>query len=156
MQDEQNLNRSENELMEALSGLAPEPPAISEQAIWFQAGLRAGQRRIGVWRGIAAAAIVAAGGFIAWHPNPTAVYVDRVQPAPQSNDDRGFDGSAHGVRSVASIDYLRIRDAVEQNGADALPKAIGSGVLSQPTQSAWSPLSTDSAPGLWDSLTTKG
>jgi hypothetical protein len=155
MQENQNLNSDEKELVESLSGLLPGAPNVSEQSIWFEAGRRTGRRQLGVWRSVAAAVLVLAVGIAVWRPKRGVVYVDRVRPS-SSIEGGASDPAMPRIRSFASIDYVTLRDAVEQHGMEALPKAAGSGVISQPTQSAWSPLSTDSTPSLWDSLNTKG
>jgi hypothetical protein len=156
MPEEPALSSEENELMESLAGLTPMPNDVSEQTIWFEAGRRAGRRQSRVWMGGAAAAVVLSLAMTLMRPKPATVYVERA-PVPQSRQtDRVVVAMPRSSLNVGAFDYVRLRDAVEQRGMDALSEPAGAGAPYQPTQRAWSPQGTASVPSPWDSLNTKG
>ena len=156
MPEEPALNNDEKELMESLGALAPAPSGVLEQTVWFEAGRRAGRRQSRAWMGAAAAAVVLSLAMTVMRPKPTTVYVEHT-PGPQSGQtDRLVVAMPRSSPSLGEFDYVRLRDAVEQRGMDALGERSGTGALSQPTQRAWSPQGVPSVPSPWDSFSTKG
>ncbi len=155
MSEEPVLSNHEKELMEALGGLAPAAPGVTEQALWYEAGFRRGRRRSRISLGVAAAAVVLASGLAVVRPKPAVVYVER--PSTRSIDRREELARAMTSSEVAGrIDYVRMRDAVEEGGMDAISEESGSGAIVQPTLRAWSPQSGGTVPGPWGSISSKG
>ena len=156
MPEEPVLSSDEKELMESLAGLRPTPNDVSEQTVWFEAGRRAGRRQSRMWMGAAAAAVVLSLAITVIRPKPATVYVARA-PIPQSRQtDRVVEAMPRSSPSIGEFDYVRLRDAVEQRGMDALAEPAGTGAPSQPVQRAWSPQGAGAAPSPWDSFSTKG
>jgi hypothetical protein len=159
MSEERPLNHDEREFVEALGGLLPAPPDVSEQRLWYEAGLRAGRRRTRAWGAVAAAMVLLAVGVAALRPRGPIVYVDRVVPQETRQQGNRVTAPVAAVpdysRPAVSIDYVRLRDAVEQRGLDALGES-GSGALSQPSLRALSPPNAVSVPSPWDSINSKG
>jgi len=156
MSEEPSLNQDEKELMESLAGLAPALPGVSEQSLWYEAGVRAGRRRARLWMGAAAAAVVLSSALATVRPSPKTVYVERA-PTPEDRQRAGLAVAIPGPsQGEGSIDYVRLRDAVEQRGMDAMSEHSGDGSLVQPVLRALSPQDLGSAPSPWDSLNSRG
>ena len=129
------LGDAERELAGALARLRPTPPArTSPRQIWYQAGFEAGRRRAGAWR--AATGVAVAAGLLAlvWGPRrvePPGV-VDRVVYVERAPDKPA--GAAAARPPAADVSppewstrYARLRDALAQQGLDALPSSIRGG-----------------------------
>ena len=115
MQDPEPVNEPLAELAESLRALKPAPPSTSPREIWYQAGVQAGRRRAGIWRGTSLAFAVTTAGLLTWslRPAPTPseriVYVRPAAPPPPP-------------QVAASPDaYAKLRDAILLNGLDGFP-----------------------------------
>jgi hypothetical protein len=124
MREEQPLDPPERELAEALGRLELEPPRAWPRQIWYRAGFEAGRRRASAWRAVAAAVTVAACLLLALsfgRAPATAeriVYVSRESPGPAR---AGVLPQGTPPESANANAYLRLCDALAQQGPDALP-----------------------------------
>lgn len=129
MQEEQPLDPPERELAEALGRLELGPVGSSPREIWYRAGLEAGRRRASAWRAVAGAVALAAClllALILGRPAETVervVYVPRRSPAPAV--EMPPPGQETPPKSLNG--YLRLCDALAQQGLDALPAGPAGG-----------------------------
>ena len=156
MSEEPALSSDEKELMESLAGLRAAPVGVSEQAVWFEAGRRAGRKQSRVWMGATAAAVLVSTALAVVRPKPGTIYVERtVVQKVEMHGGLAVAGTPHALSTGAS-DYIRLRDAVEQGGMDAISEPSGDGSMDQPSMRALSPRNMSSAPSPWESLNTRG
>lgn len=147
MQEPTPLGRAEQELEEALGGLAPAPAGISSEEVWYRAGLAAGRRRTNAWRAVAVCIAGAAGISILWGPKPVPLPADRIvvmhqtptPPAPATITDRDT-----GL-VVISTPYLRLRDELVEKEAGSLPAVAAGEGRDLNVQRAWPPRALDAA-----------
>ena len=137
MQDEESIDPADRELAESLRGLQPAAATAqaSPQRIWYEAGFQAGRRRANVWRAVAAMIALVAGAAIVWQDRsvPSVSYVNRGAPAAIVN--RAPSAADESSSPVLSAAYLKLRDAVVQDGWKALPPP--SGRNGEPPLRAW-------------------
>jgi hypothetical protein len=133
-------------LSTALGGLAPAPPALDRDRLFFEAGRRAVRPHRGGWQLAACGFAVlsaALGARLATQPEPTTVvrvvYVPTpvppvmpdtpTQPEPSPAGPPRSDVLAAEPRPAGAT-YLRLRDQVVRFGADTLPARSGSAPVS--------------------------
>jgi hypothetical protein len=155
MQERTPLDRPEQELESALASLTPAPVGIGGDVLVYQARLAQERHRANRWRAAAAIAILAAGAALAWRPRPGTVTVDRMvvvqvqgKPAAPRPVTPTSDTEPVGDEFAAAA-YLRLRDALVQNGPQSLPATAAGEGNDAAVWRAGSPLDGAVAAELW-------
>ncbi|MBN1490247.1 MAG: hypothetical protein JXA69_10040 [Phycisphaerae bacterium] len=127
MQDETPLTPAERELEAALAALQPAVPAMDRDALMFRAGRASARNRMLPWRLATAALALALTTSLAIRPEPRTVERIVRVPAETPRIDSmyalaraSFPTGETGTATQSS--YLRVRDDVLAQGADALPR----------------------------------
>lgn len=155
MQERTPLDGPEQELERALASLTPAPAGIDAGAFFYQVHLTQERRRANRWRAAAAIAILTAGAALAWRPKPGTVTVDhvvvvRVQEKPAAPRLVPPADNTQPVRDrFAAAAYLRLRDALMQNGPQSLPATAGGEGNDAAVLRAGSPLDGPVAAEFW-------
>jgi len=140
MQDSGQVNPIKRGLPEALQNLELAPLRNSLRGIWYQAGFEAGRRQANWWRAVAALLMIASGLVVAWDRRPSASgpVAQTHQMAPATTAVATIDDHPVSTESAA---YARLRDALVQQGLDALsPKEGGAGNPEILSPTGWYPV----------------
>lgn len=135
MQEPTALDPLEQELEAALASLTPGPIGIFDQSLWFRAALAREHRRTNRWRAAAAIAIVGGAAAMLWRPKPIIApvvrnvevqehYPSQEMPAPAVWAITAPDDGLRDTGDSASPAYLRLRDALVQNGPQSVPATV--------------------------------
>lgn len=134
MHDLPPLNPLERELESRLGRLSPAHHRINRDALMFRAGQTSGQRQAGRWRSAALAMLVLGlastvpwlarnGGDPALNLAVNTTDPALLEPVRHSSAGPQAAPPVITIRSVATTEYLRLRDQVLREGVEALPSA---------------------------------
>jgi hypothetical protein len=130
MSEQVPLNVGERELETRLRRLVPSGHGLRRDNLMFQAGRRAGRRQLLPWQGMSAVLLVGcmALGWLSVGPEPRPdrsllVQVEPVVESAPPVTDRSAPSQRTAVpaRVTHPSEYLRLRELVLLEGADALP-----------------------------------
>jgi hypothetical protein len=127
MSEPQPLDPANRELAEALESLRLAPTQANQRDIWYRAGMEAGRKRTNAWRMAAAIMTLAAGAMVMHARIVGPAVVDRVvyvYPAGAALVHAMYSNDAPLLPNFSAAN-LRLRNAVLQNGPDALPMSVG-------------------------------
>ncbi|MDB5303229.1 MAG: hypothetical protein JWM97_778 [Phycisphaerales bacterium] len=150
MQEPTPIDAPEDDIEAALRDLKLAPlSGGAEEQLWYTAGFAAGRRRTRLWQSVAAGLALLTGASMLWRPaqNPTSHEpIASTQVIHEPN--RNAPPELPPVRPLTSIDQtpdapisvaqLRLRDALLERGADALP-ATAAGDSDAAVRRIWPP-----------------
>jgi hypothetical protein len=150
MQEPTPIDAPEDDIEAALRDLKLAPlSGGAEEQLWYTAGFAAGRRRARVWQSAAAGLALLTGASMLWRPaqNPTSrepIASTHVVQEPNRNTPpelppvRPLATIEHTPDMPISVAQLRLRDALLERGADALP-ATAAGDSDAAVRRIWPP-----------------